>query len=461
VSRRSRRRFLAAAGASLAALAGCAARTPFDGSDDGTATGATETAGAADDSAGGMDGTPAAPDVVDRKVETFVDRLDAGAFDWAAGMFGSALAGTDPERLAVTWRGLTIQHGPFEGYEVVGREVRDDRSLRAVDLGFAADAQRLSLVFDPYARIVGIDFPTREAPPPATPGRSVPVTLDAGDCSVGGTVTLPAGDGPVPGVVIVHRSGPLDRDGAVGPNRPYRDVAAGLAARGVAALRYDKRSFVCDLPKEQQSFADVVVADAAAAVRRLAAVDRVSRVAVFGHGLGGVAAPLVAREAAVAGVVLAATPTRPLPAVFLGIERQKATADGRITDAERERLDFFAEKLGQVSELGPEDDYYLLGTATRFWRDLRETDVVAAVRDRPEPALALHPGRGFVTTGADRDRWRETLPAGAVRDYPRLDHLFMHVFDDSLPEAYFFPDTVDAAVLDDVAAWVRSLDADG
>ncbi len=454
---------------SLGLLAGCAAtgpadddarspdpeaRRPASSTDDGR-----ETAASTDREP--MDDTPADPAVVDDRTHRFVRRLVDGEFEWAVGMFGGVLGGVGAGRLASTWRGLTIQHGPYERHEITGRAVQGDRSLRAVSLKFATDSQRLSLVFSPYARIVGIDFPTRDTRlPSVAEHRSFDVTLqrdDADDCPLGATVTLPQGDDPVPGVVIVHRSGPLDRDGTVGPNRPYRDLAAGLAARGVAAIQYDKRSLVCDLARDEQTLRNVVVADAVTAAARLAAVERVSDVVVFGHGMGGVAAPLVARDADVAGLVLAATPARPLSEVFLGTERRKAAADGRITVVERQRLDFFAEKLNGTADLGPDDDYYVLGTSTAFWRDLRAHDVVAAVRDRPVPVLALHAGRSFVTTHEDLQRWDEVVPRDAIHVYPALDHLFMRVFDDSLPEAYFFPDTVATQVVDDVASWVGTV----
>lgn len=452
-----------AAGVGLGLLAGCSASRPSEGDQSGTRPPGTDAASGEESPGEPMDGTPASPAVVDDRTETFVSRLADGAFEWAAGMFGGVLAGDDAGRLAATWRGLTIQHGPFAGYEIVGRQVRADRSLRAVELRFESDSQRLSLVFDPYVRVVGLDFPTRE-PRRRDPGegRSFDhqLTREGDDgCPLGATITLPDGDDTVPGVVILHRSGPLDRDGSVGPNRPYRDLAAGLAARGVASIRYDKRSFVCHLGKEEQSLDDVIVADAVAAVERLGRVERVSDVAVFGHGIGGVAAPLVAREADVAGLILGATPTRPLSEVFFRTERRKAEADGEVTREERQRLDYVGEKLNATADLGPDDDYYILGTATTFWRDLRGHDVVAAVRGRPEPVLALHPERGFVTTATDRRVWRDVLPPGAVREYPDLDHLFMHVFEESLPEAYFFPDTLSTEVVDDVAAWVTGPDS--
>ncbi|MCK7525181.1 MAG: hypothetical protein MZV64_50040 [Ignavibacteriales bacterium] len=55
---------------------------------------------------------------------------------------------------------------------------------------------------------------------------------------------MPKGAGPFPGLVLVHGSGPNNRDEELGPNKPFKDLAWGLATRGIAVLRYDKRSKV-------------------------------------------------------------------------------------------------------------------------------------------------------------------------------------------------------------------------
>jgi hypothetical protein len=383
-----------------------------------------------------------------------------GEFERAGGMLYATLGDDAAGRLAATWRGLTIQHGPFRRHEIVGREAQGNRSIREVRLRFATDDQRLLLAFNSHGKVVWLDFPTRAIRPPDHAGRSFDVSLRRGDdrdAPLGATVALPPGGDTVPGVVIVHRSGPHDRDGTAGPNRPYRDLAALFAAQGVASIRYDKRSFVYDLAKDEQSLDNVVVADAVGAATRLGEEERISDVVVFGHGLGGVAAPRIARDTDVAGTVLAATPTRPLAEVYLDIERRKATADGTVTHTERQRLDLFRENLARTDDLGPDDDYYIFGRATTFWRDLHDIDVVRAVGERPEPTLALHPERSFVTTDVDRAAWADLLGRGGVRSYPDLDHLFMRVFGESLPEAYSFPDTVASAVAADVAAWVRDV----
>jgi hypothetical protein len=64
-----------------------------------------------------------------------------------------------------------------------------------------------------------------------------------GEWPLPATLTMPAaGKGPFPAVVLVHGSGPNDRDETLGPNKPFRDLAWGLATQGIAVLRYEKRT---------------------------------------------------------------------------------------------------------------------------------------------------------------------------------------------------------------------------
>src|SRR5678816_2374721 len=61
---------------------------------------------------------------------------------------------------------------------------------------------------------------------------------------LGGTLCEPVGLGPFPAAVLIHGSGPQDRDETIGANKVFKDIAEGLASSGVAVLRYDKRTFV-------------------------------------------------------------------------------------------------------------------------------------------------------------------------------------------------------------------------
>ena len=60
------------------------------------------------------------------------------------------------------------------------------------------------------------------------------VLVGSGPLAVPGTVTLPRGEQPYPAVVLLAGGGPFDRDGTAGPNKNLKDIAWGLASRGVA-----------------------------------------------------------------------------------------------------------------------------------------------------------------------------------------------------------------------------------
>src|ERR1043166_7965122 len=68
------------------------------------------------------------------------------------------------------------------------------------------------------------------------------VTIGEGEWKLPGTLTLPKGAGPFPAVVLVHGSGPNDRDETVGGVKVFKDLAEGLASRGLVVLRYEKRT---------------------------------------------------------------------------------------------------------------------------------------------------------------------------------------------------------------------------
>ncbi len=170
------------------------------------------------------------------------------------------------------------------------------------------------------------------ASPSAAPAER-PVTIPAqGGQVLSGTLTVPAGPGPFPAAVFVGGFGPTNRDGAFGEGggRAYRGIAEGLAQRGVAVLRYDKRGIGLSTgPALSWLDARPLAADASAAARTLAALPGVDtrRVALIGHSQGGDLALRAAAGAPVTRIVTLSAPGRPLG----GLPRVSGAA-GRFLD---------------------------------------------------------------------------------------------------------------------------------
>ncbi len=294
------------------------------------------------------------------------------------------------------------------------------------------------------------------------------VTAGAAGWPLPGILTMPVGDGPFPAVALVHGSGPQDRDASIGPNKPFRDLALGLASSGVAVLRYEKRSFEhakrlnedVQLTVREEVIDDVLAG--AALLRRSPRIDA-ARVFVLGHGLGGMLAPrIVDADPMLAGAVVLAGAVRPLERSLVEQTRYLLVADGQLTDDEREQL-MGAERLAAaVRALTPADagkKESIGGAPASYWLDLRGYDPPSLASRLASPFLVLQGERDYQVTMADFARWRAALESRAnatFASYPSLNHMFMAGTGPSLPSEYLEPGHVDAQVIADIAQWITA-----
>lgn len=146
--------------------------------------------------------------------------------------------------------------------------------------------------------------PPAGSPPPAAPEEE-DVQLETPSGTVYGTLLLPGGAGPFPVAVLIAGSGPTDRDGNTtlipGANNSLRLLAEGLAADGIASLRYDKRGIAASAaagPNEADLRFDMYVEDAAAWVDEVRDDDRFSTVTIIGHSEGSLIGMIAAQRSA-------------------------------------------------------------------------------------------------------------------------------------------------------------------
>jgi len=130
---------------------------------------------------------------------------------------------------------------------------------------------------------------SRAAPDGGANTREAEVTFSSGSVTLSGTLLMPVGPGPHPGVVLIHGSGD-------GPREPLRRFAERFAANGLVALVYDKRGSGRSQGSWVRASLDDLASDALAGVRLLRSRPEVDpgRVGAWAISQGGWVAPRAA-----------------------------------------------------------------------------------------------------------------------------------------------------------------------
>lgn len=405
----------------------------------------------------------------------FVRLLTERRFDDGVAMFDSTMKTVMPAaRLEEAWNSVLKQAGKFREQLGVRHQKYAIYDIIFVTCRFEGSPMDVRVVFDQAGKIAGLFFsPPQSVAEYSTPPyaeresfREVEVTVGSGKWSLGGTLSLPNGERRWPAVVLVHGSGPNDRDETIGPNKPFRDIAWGLASRGIAVLRYEKRTrqhasemieFRKTLTVNEETIDDAC--EAVAFLRTRSEIDT-NRIFVLGHSLGGMLVPRVAlRDARIAGFIILAGATRPIEDVIVEQFTYIFGLDGTIDDQEQSRLADVRKQRDGVKMLTPADTaaQALFAAPASYWLDLRNYDPPAVAAKLHVPLLILQGGRDYQVTNTDFERWRTALrnkPNVSFSLYPLLNHLFIEGEGQSTPSEYDRPGHVSEAVITDILRWL-------
>jgi len=413
------------------------------------------------------------------KAQTVVDLMAAGDFAKTEELFDAAMKGALPaDKLQAAWNAVVQQAGAFKQRMRVTSQPRGALLITRVTCQFEKMSLDVQVVFDKDGLVGGLSFAPVAvdwSPPSyATAGSFTEsdITVGAEHWPLPGTLTLPTGAGPFPAVVLVHGSGPEDRDETIGPNKTFKDLALGLAARGVAVLRYEKRTQqyagklggIATFTVKDETIDDAVAA--VAALRREPRIDP-ARIFVLGHSLGGALLPrIAAADPKIAGLISLAGNTRKLGDAMLAQVTYLVSAAGPVTPEGQKQIDDTTKLVARVQALTPADagsPQSIGGAPASYWLDLNSYDPVAAARAIPQPMLFLQGERDYqVTMAEDFAGWKNGLagrPRVTFRTYPALNHLFLPGTGKSLPAEYNTPGHVPEDVVRDIATWIVAVTA--
>jgi hypothetical protein len=346
-------------------------------------------------------------------------------------------------------------------------------------------------------RNVWANRPQRPRPPFPYEARDVRFENAADSVTLAGTLTLPAGAGPHPAVVLISGSGPQDRDEFGWEHRPFLVLADYLTRHGIAVLRYDDRGTDQSTGKYPGATVEDFARDTSAAVTFLRAHDRIdaSRIGLVGHSEGGLVAPIVANQRGdIAFLVLmgatgvdgravllsqaeaiARVSNAPESEVRLAMAINRAVTENAAQAAPGEDLyDKVMRAVDQVIATIPAPEREAASQATRImvkaeigrlqdaWmRHFLNYDPAPALRRLNVPVLAIWGTRDLqVLPSINRPALERALAANRRASFVELDglnHMFQAATTGSLAEYAEIDETINPAALSAITAWLTSL----
>lgn len=291
-----------------------------------------------------------------------------------------------------------------------------------------------------------------------------------------GLLTLPKDrQEKLPALVLVHGSGPSDRDESAFAYKPFRDIAWNLAEQGIAVIRYDKRTYVYGQKMSQDITNPTVyeesIEDAIRATEIVKNDQRIdgNHVYLAGHSLGGMLAPRIdAQGGDYAGLIILAGSTRSLWEIvydqnyyFLNLD----ISDEKEKQEYIEKIEEEYKKGLQLEEISLEEakNLSVFGIDAYYLKEMEEYDTASLIQNLDKPILVLQ-GQGDFQIYYNKDFaiFKDLLgdkENARLISYENLNHFFVDYQgqDKGSLKEYNHPGIVSQEVIQDISNWILEI----
>ncbi|EAW20330.1 alpha/beta hydrolase [Aspergillus fischeri NRRL 181] len=302
----------------------------------------------------------------------------------------------------------------------------------------------------------GMSAPWKPPPYAAEDVARIPLTLGKGLYRVAAELTLPASVKPsqkYPCIIFIGGSGPMDKDSTIGALRPFKDMAVGLANRGIASCRFNK--FTSTIAGKlltrnaTVTLTDEYVYHVRDAIRRVRQHPSIQddRIFLLGHSLGGLIAARLAAEPSVAGCIIMACPAQPLYRCAIRQLLYFKSLDECAGQSSSDELSNTIAALEKQAELA--DGPALTSTPAS---QLPFGLVLVLQGARDYQVTVTDDYAAFYAKFQDRRNVQFWL-------YEKLNHLFVPGEGKCTPAEYDIGGSVDVAVVDDIERWIKTVDS--
>ena len=297
---------------------------------------------------------------------------------------------------------------------------------------------------------------------------------EGGKYPLNGILSLPDNATKVPAVVLVHGSGSHDMDETIFKNKPFRDIAEYLPQKGIAVLRYDKRTKIYgrQMVKEKNfsSFTvkEEVIEDALFAANLLRNDNRIDQnhIYILGHSMGGMLAPRIDAEGGnFAGLIFLAGSPRNIVDIMISQNEEMIPQLGKFLQMiVKKQFASFKKKFDAMNSMTEEEAKKTKFVGQNYmWylKEMADHPCEKYLKKINKPVLILQGDKDFqVTTKNDFELYKkicEGMQNVSFKLYPELNHLFVKSIYGKIKDVkkeYMVPQKVDTAVLNDIVEFI-------
>ncbi len=405
------------------------------------------------------------------KSSDYALQMTKGDFETISSSFSEKMKkALDAEKLKATWQQVTIDLGAYKSVREKNYSEKGGLATITVILDYENNGLILVFSYDENNNIAGLWLNYAPFSLELTNNETLiesSILVGSGDIKMNGILTVPKEGDKFPVVVLVQGSGQSDMNETIGTasNRPFKDIAQGLAARGIASIRYNKRYFQYpDQAGEQITIHDEVLDDVKAAIELAAGNEHFSKIIVVGHSMGAMMAPKIAKDnPEVKALVSLAGSPRKLQELILDQNKEAIASMAEKSQEEKDAL--FAQvkaQVEQINNLSADDKITkVFGVKASYWSSLNEIDTAKIAEELTIPMLFMQGGADFqVYADIDFKAWQNILgdkQGVEFKLYEDLNHLFMPTKGIRDITEYNSPNNVDQRVIDDLSAWINMI----
>ncbi len=377
------------------------------------------------------------------------------------------LNAVNPAKYAAIFNDVNKTYGDFVNFSGSNISLRGDYTIFSIGVISKAGSLNANVVFDKKGNISGLNFSAYTFNEGILPNgiTETDITFGSVDWPLTGKLTKLEADGKYPLLILVHGSGPNDMNEIVGMNQPFKDIAYSLAQKGVAVLRYDKRTFtymkkLTDLTNF--TVYDETIDDAVEAVNYVKGLEFIdnTKIYIFGHSLGGYLIPRIAELTPdAAGYIIASGIFTSLGDIIPYQIEYLSNLDGVITEEEKKQIEEY--KTSAAKSLNPDsigDNEIVMGAYKSYWEDLYNYKPIEIAKEIKKPVFVLQGDRDYQVPVAQYDLIYEAFKNNnsfKFKLYPGLNHLLIFGTEKSTPQEYSIKGNVSEVLIEDIANFVK------